>query len=155
MTKKQQYLANVLIVEDDRTDAALLQAQLEEFGCYVDRSSGLDVSEYLESTYDILFMDLGMPDINGFSIVETLRKTGLYTNFFATVIVSGSQFSEELRHKCMEYRVDGYLEKPLKQGVLEEILEHYLSHRAMQDIIVDGEVKGFFCKQKATKNSLL
>ena len=69
----KQYLANVLIVEDAKVDAALLEEMLKSFGCFVDITDGLDTSDKLYNPYDIIFMDINMPSIDGFTIADNKK----------------------------------------------------------------------------------
>ncbi len=116
---------NVLAVDDSSTVRAIIAKAL--------RVSGVDVSRFGEASrgdealqmlrqggYDLVFCDLNMPGMDGYTLIEELRKAGLMGTV-AVVIVSsiGRQADiEELKSKG----VRGYLRKPLRAEQLKQVV---------------------------------
>lgn len=149
---KKQYLANVLIAEDNRVDAMMFEAMLQQFGCYVDHCEGVDIADKFSNKYDIIFLDVNMPNVSGFHIADSLQnhpKTDIAAHTNAVVLVSGEPYTDEIRHKCLKAAVDGYVQKPIREDILERLLEEYIPNREIEVLQDHEEVKGFFRKNRS------
>ena len=71
----------VLIVEDEPTLAKQLKAALEDAGYAVDHAADGEDGHYLGSTesYDAVILDLGLPEIDGLTVLDRWRKEGRTT----------------------------------------------------------------------------
>jgi signal transduction histidine kinase len=80
----------ILLVEDSPSDAMLLQAELREVapGCVVERASSLETarSALMAGAYDIVLLDLGLPDSDGLDTFRAIAEVALHT---AIVVISG------------------------------------------------------------------
>lgn len=130
----------ILILEDNETLALGLFKTLSEAGYAVDVSydgqEGKDILEY--EPYDLLILDLGLPNLDGMEILKQLRKR---QQKIPVLIISAR---DKLDQKILglESGADDYLCKPF---ALEEVLArvHALLRRALQDgqpIIKVGEL---------------
>ncbi len=106
----------VLVAEDNATNRRLALHMLTRLGCGVDvATNGLEAIERAERTrYDVVLMDVQMPELNGLEATRKLRGGGLRTPIIAMTasVVSGD------RERCIEAGMDDYLSKPFK---LEEL----------------------------------
>ena len=68
MSVHKHYMAKVLIAEDNRIEAALIEKMLEDFGCEVFKARGLDIVDKLDTAYDLIFLD------NVYNINNTKQK---------------------------------------------------------------------------------
>ena len=68
----------VLIIEDDQQIASFVAKGLEQAGFAVDHVSdgeeGLQMAEL--NPYDVMVIDIMLPELDGFSIIESLRSKG-------------------------------------------------------------------------------
>ena len=100
----------LLIVEDDRKTAALLQATLEKEGfdviCAFDGASGLAEAE--KGMLDALIVDIMLPKLNGLNLVKSLRAKGHST----PVIMLSARGEVEQRVEGLDAGADDYLPKP-------------------------------------------
>ena len=73
---KPGFKADILVVEDNKLNQKVAKLLLEELGCTVDIApTGRDALNAIDNkSYDIVFMDLGLPDSDGFSITRKIRK---------------------------------------------------------------------------------
>lgn len=100
----------VLIIEDDADIAQLVALHLRALPCDVDvaRSGALGLSKALTTTFDLIVLDLVLPDIGGLDICRRLRDQKSYTP-----ILMLTAKSEELdRVLGLETGADDYLTKP-------------------------------------------
>ncbi len=100
----------LLIVEDEVKTGDYLQQGLKEAGFVVDLArNGLD-GRHLATTenYDLIILDVMLPDLEGWSILQSLRETGNNTQ----VLFLTARDSVEDRVKGLELGADDYLVKP-------------------------------------------
>jgi len=100
----------ILVVEDDDSLRRYLRAALEDRGFSSDEAVCLeDAIGYVEGVpYDAVVLDLGLPDGDGLSLIETIRRTrgGL------PILVLTARDSVQDRVKGLDAGADDYLVKP-------------------------------------------
>src|SRR5262245_5654864 len=99
----------VLIVEDDDAIATQLAKGLEREGCEVDRvGTGEDALErVLVARFDVVLLDLGLPDRDGFDVCRDLRSQSS-----VPIIVVTARSEEVDRVVGLELGADDYIVKP-------------------------------------------
>lgn len=100
---------HILIVEDERPYLHALVLKLRKAGYEVDGvNNGEDGMNLLrEKTFDLLLLDLVMPDTNGFTILEDLKSR----NISLPIIVLSNLSQEEDKVRVKSYWVLEFLEK--------------------------------------------
>ncbi len=100
----------VLLVEDEVEIQSFLQRSLTEAGYQVEAAGDARTAERMtiESTHDVLVVDLGLPDEDGLSLVLRLRQLGLR----APVLILSARRSVDDRVRGLEQGGDDYLTKP-------------------------------------------
>ena len=109
MTINQKILGKVLIVEDDINTRELVQKYLEKDGHTVTTSgNGTDALDILtNTTFDIIILDLMLPEINGLEICKIIRtKTNI------PIVMVTALVDEEDRLTGLEMGADDYITKP-------------------------------------------
>ena len=112
-----------LIVDDNKINTIVLKKMLDQSGLNADIAlSGKECLDKVNTTkYDLIFMDVHMPNIDGFEIVEQIR---LYNN--DTVIFGFSaDVTREAIDKGKKVGMDEYLIKPIDQKRLLYLLAKY------------------------------
>ena len=109
-------LMRVLIIEDEKKVAAFIQKGLESEG-YVadiayDGTSGL--KKAYDESYDIIILDLMLPEIDGLSLLQIIRKDNILTQ----VLILTARGQVEDRIEGLNYGADDYLVKPFAFGEL-------------------------------------
>jgi diguanylate cyclase (GGDEF)-like protein len=104
--------ARVLVAEDDEISATLLLHRLEKEGLDVVRyDNGRDAYEgALEATPDLVILDVKMPGMDGFEVLERLRRTPSYAS--VPIILLTSMGSEADVVRGFELGADDYVLKP-------------------------------------------
>ncbi len=123
-----RYLARILLIDDNRIDSEFLSELLGTFGCRVDvSSSGYDAVGKLDRHYDLVFLDINMPEISGLEIANGLRNFNKSGHYTPIVLVSSEEFSSAIEEKCMQLGVEGYIQKPARKEEIEEVLKTHLT----------------------------
>jgi two-component system copper resistance phosphate regulon response regulator CusR len=99
-----------LLVEDEVEIQSFLQRSLTEAGYQVEAAGDARTAERMtiESTHDVLVVDLGLPDEDGLSLILRLRQLGLR----APVLILSARRSVDDRVRGLEQGGDDYLTKP-------------------------------------------
>ena len=100
----------VLVVEDEIKMAGLLKRGLEEEGYAVDVASRGDDAVWLgtENDYDVVILDLMLPDLDGFEVCKKLREGGRW----APVLIVTARDAIADRITGLDVGADDYLPKP-------------------------------------------
>jgi two-component system cell cycle response regulator CtrA len=130
----------VLLIEDDKIVARGIEMMLrgEGFNVYVTDlgEEGVDLGKVYE--YDLILLDLNLPDMNGLDVLRTLRTAKVDTPI---MILSGSQEIES-KLKTLRTGADDYMTKPFdKQELVARI--HAIVRRSKghsQSIIRTGDI---------------
>jgi two-component system, OmpR family, response regulator len=126
----------VLVVEDDATIASFVSRGLREAGMAVDVAAdgarGLELA--LEKPYDVAIVDVMLPVLDGFALVERLRRDKVRT----PVLILSARRSVDDRVKGLQLGGDDYLVKPF---AFPELLARVraLARRASPDPVPQSE----------------
>lgn len=115
--------ARVLLVEDNPVNALLARTLLAREGCQVDHvMTGQEALAATQlSAYDLILMDMRLPDIAGEETTRRLRASGLTT---PVVALTANAFQED-RDACFEAGMDDFLVKPLAADALRQALARW------------------------------
>jgi CheY-like chemotaxis protein len=114
----------VLLAEDNRTNQFVAVAMLKRMGCQVDvAANGIEATEEVRRhDYDVVLMDVMMPDMNGIEATRAIRVSDSRNRLVPIVAVTANAFSQD-RRDCLDAGMNGFLAKPMtKQGLVEAIL---------------------------------
>ncbi|MCR4763099.1 MAG: response regulator [Lachnospiraceae bacterium] len=120
--------ARILIVDDTEVNLLVIRGLLKQTLVGVDTAlSGVEALEKLrESTYDILFFDHMMPEMNGIELLRRLRaQKGNPNNEKPCIILTANAVSGA-REEYLERGFDDYMSKPVDAMALEKLLTRYL-----------------------------
>jgi DNA-binding response OmpR family regulator len=115
---------HLLLVEDELDIQDFLQRSLEEAGYQVDVAADGRTAERLasEGRYDLLVVDLGLPDQDGITLILRLRQIGVR----APVLILSARRSVDDRVRGLEQGGDDYLTKPFALAELLARLRNLL-----------------------------
>ena len=115
--------ARVLLVEDNPVNALLARTLLTREGCTVDHAmTGQEALAALQvGTYDLVLMDMRLPDITGEETTRRLRAAGVET---PVVALTANAFQED-REACMAAGMNDFLVKPLAVEALRGALTRW------------------------------
>ena len=114
----------ILIVDDESSNIMLLTKMLSAKG-YNNIMSTLNpkvvVSLFKKHIFNVVLMDINMPVMNGYEVLEQLRRTDCF-NDTKVVAISGNVYPEDIE-KALNSGFYGYLTKPLKMVDLFEMMD--------------------------------
>jgi len=119
------YNGKVLVAEDNPSNQKLIAILLQKMSLDVALADdGLQaVEQCAQQTFDVILMDMQMPNLNGYDAVRQLRSQGIQTPIIA--VTANAMTGDE--QKCLSVGCDGYLSKPIDRKKLEELIGQYLS----------------------------
>ncbi|MDD6187319.1 MAG: ATP-binding protein [Oscillospiraceae bacterium] len=117
-----------LLVEDNDLNAEIGMEFLEEFGLTVDRAvNGKDCVEIIRDSdsdcYDIIFMDIQMPKMNGYEATLEIRKMAdpLKSNIPIVAMTANGFREDEI--KSLNAGMNAHITKPINRNKLKRIVE--------------------------------
>jgi signal transduction histidine kinase/CheY-like chemotaxis protein len=122
----EQNRGTILVVEDNRINQKVLSHQLQNLGFTIEvAENGLEAVERVKTRrYDLIFMDVQMPVMDGFQATREIRSLGGDSSSIPIVAVTANAFQSE-RDKCLSLGMDDYLMKPLDKDRLKEALQRW------------------------------
>ncbi|HSY37128.1 MAG TPA: response regulator [Acidobacteriaceae bacterium] len=117
----------ILLAEDNPINQKLATRLLEKRGHQVTLSgNGKDALAALaERAYDLVLMDVQMPEMDGLEATRALREREKITGTHQQVVAMTALAMKGDRERCIEAGMDGYLAKPIRQQELDELLDNY------------------------------
>lgn len=118
---------NILIAEDNLINQLVIKKTLEFKGYNVtltnDGQKCVDAFSQ-NSNFDIIFMDINMPKMNGIEATNYIRKT--LKNTTIPIIALTADVTLETQNSIAKYGMNDYLSKPISDEMLQKILEKWL-----------------------------
>lgn len=107
----------ILVVEDMELNQLLMKTVLDDFGfeCEIAGNGKIAVEKLEKNTYDIILMDLQMPEMNGFEATEYIRKTLKLT---LPIIALTADVTTVDVAKCKAVGMNDYISKPVDERLL-------------------------------------
>ncbi|HEX4228205.1 MAG TPA: two-component regulator propeller domain-containing protein [Bryobacteraceae bacterium] len=118
----------ILIVEDNRINQTVLSHQLTKLGYAVEiAENGAEaVAKVKTGHYDLIFMDVQMPVMDGFEATRELRSLfRKNSSSIPIVAITANAFQSE-KERCFSSGMDDYLTKPIDKDQLNETLKRWL-----------------------------
>lgn len=115
----------VLLVEDNGLNAEIAMAILEQSGLVLDRvEDGLAcvnrLSEVDADLYDLILMDIQMPNMNGYEATRRIRQFENEKKASIPILAMTANAFEEDKKMAMEAGMNGHISKPIDVNVLEK-----------------------------------
>jgi PAS domain S-box-containing protein len=117
---------HVLLVDDSAANLAVGKALLSRMGCRVDAAEdGLAAIELADrQPYDIIFMDLAMPRMDGLEATRSIREQQGPNQTTPIIALTANAFVED-REKCFAQGMTDYLSKPVDRTELHSLVNRY------------------------------
>ncbi len=123
-----QFTGRVLVAEDSPANQKLIELNLKRVGIQpkIVENGQLAVEAMARDDYDLIFMDMQMPVMNGYTATRTLRDNGKTLPIVALTAYAMAEDDQ----KCFAAGCDDYMSKPMNRQRLIEVLEKYLCEHA-------------------------
>jgi signal transduction histidine kinase len=114
---------HVLLVEESRTSMQFIKKLIHAFGGTIEKAEhGKEALAWCEKAdFDAVLIDLALSGMNGFSVFESIRKSGA-RNANCPVIGLSAALTDEIRSRCALLGMKGCLSKPVRYHELYDIL---------------------------------
>ncbi|MBN1875585.1 MAG: response regulator [Anaerolineae bacterium] len=121
----------ILLVEDNVVNQKLALLMLERFGYRADvAANGLEALQAVDrQPYDVVLMDVQMPEMDGLEATRRIRQSGAEgTIFVPRIIAMTANATREGRAACFEAGMDDYISKPVQIAELVAALNRTSPH---------------------------
>ncbi len=144
----------ILVVEDEPQLALQLQQQLSSQGFIIDCAYDGEEGHFMGSTesYDAVVLDLGLPKLDGLSVLKKWRAEGL--TMPVIILTARSLLHEKI--EGLNAGADDYLAKPFQMGELVARLQALVRRAAGQasSVLTVGDIRLDIAASAVTKNGL-
>lgn len=113
--KGSEHMSRILIIEDELKIQEILVEFLREYGYDTDSAyDGIEgLSVFKQNKYDLVLLDIMMPKIDGFQVLELLRQDS-----DVPVIMITAMEEEEYQMKSFDLKADDYIVKPFSMNLV-------------------------------------
>lgn len=121
---------DVLLVEDNSINQKIATIFLNKLNCKIDLAeNGREaVKKVQDKTYDIIFMDCQMPEMDGFEATEKIREFEKQNNLPQShIIAMTASAMKGDREKCLNVGMNNYITKPINQTILKKSINKYFN----------------------------
>jgi CheY-like chemotaxis protein/HPt (histidine-containing phosphotransfer) domain-containing protein len=117
--------SRILVAEDSLVNQALIKLLLEKWGhtpCVAE--NGAETLALLEhEQFDMILMDLQMPELNGFEATAAIRNKERNTDKHIPIIALTAHALKGDRERCIDAGMDDYVSKPIEPKLLFDVIE--------------------------------
>jgi two-component system, sensor histidine kinase and response regulator len=121
----------ILLAEDNEVNQRVILYRLRMLEQHADLvRDGIEaLKRYDENEYDVILMDIQMPQLDGYLVTAEIRSRELRQNRRRTwIIATTANAMPTDRERCIEAGMDDYLAKPIQARALVKALENYLTN---------------------------
>lgn len=135
--------STIMIVDDDKMTCSLIKKIFDKDYEIVIKNNGEEAIEYLSNSGSVniscIFLDLLMPVLDGFSVLDYLNSRN-YLNKLPVIIISGN-YDKDTRRRAYGYQIADMLEKPFNVQVvrhrIENLINLYRSSNSLNDMMLE------------------
>lgn len=110
---------NILMAEDNLINIKFIQSLFKEYKIQADvaRNGKEAIEKFVQKKYDLVLMDIEMPEMNGYETTSIIRKK--FKSEIPIIAMTANAMAGE-RDKCIKMGMDDYISKPIKAETLFE-----------------------------------
>jgi PAS domain S-box-containing protein len=114
----------ILVVEDNPTNQQVVLMVLRALGYQPDMAENgrTGIDKVSSHRYDIVLLDLHLPDLDGFEVTRHIRE---HLNYQPVIVAITAGASTEDRQRCLDAGMDDYVTKPFKISLLKDVVLKY------------------------------
>lgn len=118
---------HILLVEDNPINRKLAHHLLNKAGCQVtlaeNGQQAIDRIRQEPDSFDLVFMDIQMPEMDGREATAEIRKMGLKS---LPVVAMTAESMQGDRERCLEAGMNDYIAKPIKKEIVLQMIEKWV-----------------------------
>ncbi len=144
----------ILLAEDNLVNQRVAITLLEKWGHFVEvANNGFEaVSKSEQQHFDLILMDVQMPDMGGMEATRQIRARELATGQHIPIIAMTANAMSEDRESCLAAGMDDYLSKPLKADKFAAMMQNFVQ-TPMQAVAVLAEPLDVFDYAEALRRA--
>ncbi len=122
-------LINALLIEDDLIVQRVHTMMLTKLGCKVEiAADGLSaLKKVTDFAYDIIFVDIGLPDISGFEVIEKIKAINRNFSRNIPIIALTGYTGEQEKQDCKQAGASEVIYKPVLAQTMRAVLSTNLA----------------------------
>jgi signal transduction histidine kinase/DNA-binding response OmpR family regulator len=155
ISRINQRSLRILLAEDNKVNQLLAVRMLEKRGytVVVAGDGRQAVTAYEQERFDLILMDVQMPEMNGFEATALIRQKEEGSHQHIPIIAMTARAMKEDREECLRAGMDAYISKPFQIGELLEIIQSLVSDPDAQEVGVSE--RDWVEKEAATTKDVL
>lgn len=124
--------SSVLYVEDQKVNREVVAMMLKTLGCHVDTANDghQAIEMFTPGKYDIIFMDIRMPGIDGIETTKKLLKK--YGDTLPPVVAISASVLEDDREKILDIGMVDLITKPVSKNRLSKAIETHGQRKQLE-----------------------
>ena len=124
---------SILVVDDNKNNTTLLKKRLQKKGHSVaTANNGIEaLSKVKGNKFDLILLDIIMPNMNGYEVLEFLKKDKRYHEI--PIIMLSSMDDLTSIYRCIELGADDYVTKPFDKMILEVRISACVEKKLLRD----------------------
>ena len=128
-TERQKKKQKILVAEDNPINQKVVMCLLDSFGYPADVvGNGKEaLAAVAEHVYDLVLMDVQMPEMDGLHATRLIRKGEIETHRHLPIIAMTAGAMTGDREKCLNAGMDAYIAKPVEPKRLLEAIERFFT----------------------------
>jgi CheY-like chemotaxis protein len=92
-----------------------------------------------EEAFDLILMDLQMPEMDGFAATAAIREGEKTSGHHVPIIAMTAHAMKGDRERCLENGMDEYIAKPINAGALLELITRVMAHAEILEVKPRGQ----------------
>ncbi len=126
--KKERNKYKILLVEDNLINQKVALRIINDAGYFAQSAiNGIEaIKAVKENSYDLILMDVQMPEMDGFTATKEIRKLNSDSSKVPIIAITAHALIGD-REKCIEAGMDDYISKPIIPDQLIKILDRWLN----------------------------
>jgi PAS domain S-box-containing protein len=131
---KNKYLEKILLVEDDRINQLVIRDMLKQRGYEVKIAvNGYEALKFFkEEKFDIIFMDIQMPEMDGIEATIKIRQLENHENNIPIIALTAYALKGD-RERFLSIGMDDYISKPVTMEMLFKTIDKNLSNSVIKN----------------------
>ena len=138
IAEEMRKMAKLLVVEDNLTNQKLALKLFEKMGLHAEVAvDGIQCLKMLEKNhYDLVFMDIQMPGLDGFETTSIIRASDSQVlDHNIPIIAMTAHATSEDKSKCLSSAMNDYVSKPIDPGKLSDVVSKWLKIDRARDFL--------------------
>jgi PAS domain S-box-containing protein len=133
--------ARVLMVEDNVMSIFLARKVFSKWNIdlFIAETGSVAVEKISRMKFDIILLDLQMPDIDGFAVMEKIKQDPSGKNFNTPVIAFTASTETEIHEKAIASGMEDVIVKPYQPAQLLELMHHFISREQEKEALLRCE----------------